>query len=82
MKYSKLLQYIVRDIGLLSCELDNFTFKLLYWVILFWYYTQVKKTYNSFAVPCEKPKIVSFAFSIIKNIVVFPSWYRFPVKLT
>ena len=26
---------------LLSCELDNFTFKILHWV-LFWYYIKIK----------------------------------------
>ena len=29
------------DFNLLSCELDNFTFNVLYWVIL--YYIEVKK---------------------------------------
>ena len=38
-------------------------------------------TYKTFTVPCEKPKTVSFAFSIIKNIVVFPSLSKFAVKL-
>ena len=26
----------IRDFNLSSCELDNFTFKVLYWVILYW----------------------------------------------
>ena len=29
---------------------------------------------------CEKSKMVSFASSIMKNIIVFPTWSRFPVK--
>ena len=36
--------------------------------------------YNTFTVPCEKSKTVSFASSIMKN-VVFPGQSRFPVKL-
>ena len=31
-------------------------------------------------VPCEKPKMISFAFSVMKNIV-FIFRFRFPVKL-
>ena len=37
--------------------------------------------YKSFAVPCEKSKTVSFASSIIKNIVLFPVLSKFAVKL-
>ena len=36
---------------------------------------------NSFTVPCEKSKIVSLPFSIMKNEVVCPGLSRFPVKL-
>ena len=32
----------IRNLNLLSCELDNFTFKMLYWVILYCYYIKVK----------------------------------------
>ena len=32
-------------------------------------------------VPCEKSKMVSFVFSMIKNIVAPSSRIRFPVKL-
>ena len=35
----------------------------------------------SFIVPNEKSKMVSFASSIVKNIVVVPSRSRFAVKL-
>ena len=35
----------------------------------------------SLTVPCEKSKMVSFASSIMKNIVVFPSRSRFVVQL-
>ena len=37
--------------------------------------------YNTLTVPCEKPKTVSFGYSIMKNIVVFLTHARFPVKL-
>ena len=36
--------------------------------------------YNTLTVPCEKSKMVSFASSIMKNIFVFPSQFRFAVK--
>ena len=32
-------------------------------------------------VPCEKSKIVSFGSSVMKNIVLFPSRSKFPVKI-
>ena len=32
----------IPDFNLLSCKLDNFTFKVLYSVILFWYYINIK----------------------------------------
>ena len=38
--------------------------------------------HNSFTVPCEKSKVVSFASSIMKNIGLFPRRSRFAVKLT
>ena len=37
--------------------------------------------YNTLTVLCEKSKIVFFSPSYIKNIVVSPTQYRFPVKL-
>ena len=37
--------------------------------------------YNTFTVPCERSKVISFAFSIIKNIIVFPAQSRPPIKL-
>ena len=36
--------------------------------------------HNTFTVPCEKSKIVSFASSIMKQIVAPSSRSRFPVK--
>ena len=39
------------------------------------------KIYNTLTAPCEKSKIISFAFSILKNIVAPSSQSRFPVKL-
>ena len=49
---------------------DNVTFKVLYCFILYWYYVKTKWNYNTLTVPCEKFEMVSFASSIIKNIVV------------
>ena len=40
-----------------------------------------KHIYKNFTVTCEKSTIVSFAFSIKKNIVVFPALSKFAVKL-
>ena len=37
--------------------------------------------YKTFTVSCEKSKTVSFASSIIKNIVLFPVLSKFAVKL-
>ena len=56
---------------------------MLYWVILYWYYTNVKQIHDTFTAPCEKSKMVSFASSIMKNIVVFVflSLSKFLVKL-
>ena len=34
--------FFIPDFTLLSCELDNYTFKVLYWVILHWYYIKTK----------------------------------------
>ena len=38
-----------------------------------------KKVYNTITIPCEKSKIVSIAFLVMKSIVA--TWSRFPVKL-
>ena len=32
----------ISDFNLLSCELENFTFKVLCWVVLYWYYIKTK----------------------------------------
>ena len=32
----------ISDFHLLSCKLDNFTFKVLFWVISYWYYIKAK----------------------------------------
>ena len=53
----------ILDFNLLICGLDNFTFKVSYWVILYWYYIKVKEIYNTPTVPCEKSKMVYFASS-------------------
>ena len=52
--------------NLLSYELENFTFKVLYCASLY-----EKKIYYPFTAPCEKYKMVSLNSSIMKNIVVF-----------
>ena len=41
----------------------------------------VEHIHNTFTVPCEKSKMVSFASSIMKNIVAPAAQSRFPVKL-
>ena len=33
--------------------------------------------HNALTVFCEKSKMVSFASSIMKNIIVFSDWFRF-----
>ena len=45
------------------------------------FYIQGKKNWNTFTVPFDKSKTVSFASSIIKNIVACPPQSIFPVKL-
>ena len=62
----------IPDCKLLTCELDNFTFKVLHWV-------KAKYVYNTLTVPREKSKIV---FNLImKRIAVSPARSKFPVKL-
>ena len=41
----------------------------------------VEHTLNTFTVLCEKSRIVSLIYSILKNIFVFPAPSRFLVKL-
>ena len=41
----------------------------------------MKCVYSTFAVPCEKSKIVSLTSSIMKSTVVFPAHSRFPMEL-
>ena len=64
--------FFIPDFNLLICELH---------VILYHFISKQNKFTNTFTVPCEKSKIVSFVSSIMKNIVVFPSRSEFPVKL-
>ena len=45
------------------------------------FYIDKKLNYKTFTVPCEKSKTVSFASSVIKNIVVFPALSKFALKL-
>ena len=73
--------FFIPDFNLLSYNLDNITFNVLYWVILYWCYIKVKWIYNTLTVLWEKSQIVSFISSVLKNIFVFPSRSRFLVKL-
>ena len=34
--------FFIPDFNFSSCKLDNFTFKVLYWVIVYWYYIKWK----------------------------------------
>ena len=43
-------------------------------------YLNIKLNHNNLNVPFEKSKTVSFASSIIKNIVALVALFRFPVK--
>ena len=61
--------FFILDFNLLSCELDNSIFKVLYLVILCWCFIKAKLIYNTTTVPFEKPKIV-LASSKVKHIVV------------
>ena len=64
--YKVTFLFFVSDFSQLRCDLDNFTFKMLYWVILKWYYIKIKKNYHTLTFPFEKSKMVSFASSIRK----------------
>ena len=70
------VSFFTANFNLLSCEFDTFTFKLSYWVILYWNIISIKfdiifkKNYiivqpigNTLTVPCEKSKTVYFASS-------------------
>ena len=76
--------FFIPSFKLLSWKLDNFAFKVLYIVSLYWCYIKAKQIvehiHNTPTVPSEKFKIVLFAFSIAKNIVALPAGSRFPVK--
>ena len=80
----------VPNFNLLSYKLDNFTFEESFYIDIILEQNKiveqaVAKSYddihNTFTVPCEKSKMVSFASSIMKQIVAPSSRYRFPVKL-
>ena len=36
------LPFFMPNFNLLSCDLDNSTFKVLYWVVLYWYYIKTE----------------------------------------
>ena len=42
---------------------------------------RIALTHKTFTVPCEKSNTVSFASSVIKHIVVFPTLSKFDAKL-
>ena len=73
-----LLPFFIPDFSLINFELDDFTFKVLYWYLSYQYY--IKYIHNTLTFPCEKSKMVSFDSSIIKNIFVFAVQSKFPVK--
>ena len=65
-------------------KLLQFTFYS--WVnnFIFYYWFDIilnQNIYNTLTIPCEKIKIVSFNSSIMRNIAVFLSQYRFPTKV-
>ena len=74
-----LVPFFNPEFNLLSYELNNFTFKVLHLVILYRYYFKTKWNYNALTVSFEKFKKISFASSIMKNIVAF--WSIFQAKL-
>ena len=68
-----LAPFFIPDFISLSCELDNFVCTRLFWVILHWYYVKAKWKCSTLTVPHEKFIMVSFAFSIMKKVVLFTS---------
>ena len=69
-----LVPFLIPDFSLLRSKLEHFAFKVLYWVILYWYIDIIleqimKKNDNNLTVPYEKSKMVSFASSIMKKMV-------------
>ena len=73
--------FFIADFNLSSCEFDSFTFYTDKNQIIQRSCTQENCTYKNFTVPCEKSKTVSYASSIIKNIVVFLALSKFGIKL-
>ena len=69
--------FFAADFNLSSCEFDDFTFTLF----TLSFYTDNILVYNMFRVLCEKPRIVSFASSIMKNVILSPGQSRFAVKV-
>ena len=82
-----LISFFIAGFNLLSYELESFTSKLLYWAF-FKIYIIFK--WNKITIVLqflvksknEKCKMVFYASSRMKNIVIFRAWSRFPVKLT
>ena len=73
--------FFIPQFNLLSWKLDSFTFKVLWFAIIYRYYTKAKQNQNTFMVLSEKCKTVSFHSSIMKYFAVFPTWSIFSVKM-
>ena len=67
----------IPDFNVLSCELFNFTFKILSWIFLYYYYVKTKQNYNTITALCKKSTTVS----IIEYVAVCSVRSRFAVKL-
>ena len=70
----------LEDLNWLTCKCDTFSFTL--WYLAHYCPNEFSEYfYNTLAVPFEKPKIVYFVSSMMKNIVFFPAHSRFPAHL-
>ena len=67
--------FFIPDFNFLSCELDKFTVKVLYRVILYWYFVKIKQIHNTFTAPCEKSNTISFASSIKKKLLYYHLYF-------
>ena len=59
----------IPDLNLLTCELDNFTFKVLNWVILYWCYIKAKRNCGRHSKYSHDflPKIKNGSFCFFNN---------------
>ena len=72
------VRFFSSDFNWLSYELNNFIFKVLYWVIFYWCYIKAEKNYSTLTAPCEKFKVLTLQLC---NFVATSTRSRFPVKL-